>query len=117
MKLALLGAVAALAVTAPAMAHRGHNPDADGDGQVTKAEHDAGVAAIWKEMDKDGNGQLSPAELGEKAAKMKAADTDGDGQISAAEFQAKKAAWFAAADKDGNGSLSTAEMAAAKKAG
>lgn len=115
MKFPILGAVAAMALATSAAANvGGKNHDADGDGQVSRAEHDAGVEATWKSLDKNGDGQLSGAELGDKAAKLADADTNGDGQISADEFKAKKSAWFAKADANGDGMLSASEMAAAK---
>src|SRR3546814_6764566 len=51
--------------------------DTNGDGQLSRAEHDAGVAAAWTAKDAGGNGQLSTAEAGMKAGThWTAADTD-----------------------------------------
>ncbi len=116
MRLAVLSAIAALAVTGSASANPGKNLDSDGDGVISQAEYDASVQASWTALDQDGNGQLSPAELGDKAARLADVDSDGDGQISVAEYTAKKSAWFAAADTDGDGALSKAEWEAAKAA-
>ncbi|MGE0667001.1 MAG: EF-hand domain-containing protein [Sphingomonadales bacterium] len=90
--------------------------DADGNGSISKAEHDAAVKAGWTEKDADGDGMLSKAEQGDKAGKMADADTDKDGSISAAEYTAKKEAWFKKADSDGDGAISQAEYDAAKAA-
>ena len=116
MKLVVLSAIAALTIAGTASANPNKSPDSDGDGVVSKAEHDAFVQASWTALDKDGNGQLSSTELGDKAAKLADADSDGNGQVSAAEYTAKKSTWFATADKDGDGALSKAEWDAAKAA-
>src|SRR3546814_8599941 len=73
---------AVFAVSSPALANENwQEKDTDGDGQLSRAEHDAGVAAAWTAKDADGNGQLSTAEAGMKAGThWTAADTDGDGQ-------------------------------------
>ena len=39
-----------------------HNPDSDGDGVVSRAEHDAMVAARFAKMDKNGDGVISEDE-------------------------------------------------------
>ena len=107
---------AVFAVSSPALANENwQEKDTNGDGQLSRAEHDAGVAAAWTAKDADGNGQLSTAEAGMKAGThWTAADTDGDGQLSQSEFTAMKAAWFSKADTDGDGSISKAEHDAAK---
>src|SRR3546814_18774176 len=54
---------AVFAVSSPALANENwQEKDTDGDGQLSRAEHDAGVAAAWTAKDADGNGQLSTAE-------------------------------------------------------
>src|SRR3546814_9003212 len=90
---------AVFAVSSPALANENwQEKDTNGDGQLSRAEHDAGVAAAWTAKDADGNGQLSTAEAGMKAGThWTAADTDGDGQLSQSEFTAMKAAWFSKA--------------------
>lgn len=99
-----------------ALAGGGGAKDTNGDGQISKAEHDASATAAWTKMDKDGNGQLSAAEAGADAAKLKVADANGDGRVSQAEFGAHKAAWWAKADADGNGTVSKTELASADTA-
>lgn len=90
--------------------------DANSDGKISKAEHQASVTASWAKMDKDRNGQISAAEAGDKAAAWKDADSNGDGQISQSEFAAKKAKWWQTADADGDGFVTQTEFAAMDKA-
>jgi hypothetical protein len=92
------------------MRHGGHRPggmravtehpiyqsfDADGDGTVTAAEAEAGLAALHAEYDADGDGSLSPEEFEALFAEVTRSfagrpfamlDADGDGQISADEM-------------------------------
>jgi hypothetical protein len=92
------------------MRHGGHGPggmramtghpiyqsfDADGDGTVTAAEAEAGLAALHAEYDADGDGSLSPEEFEALFAEVTRGfagrpfamlDADGDGQISADEM-------------------------------
>jgi len=107
----LLGA--SLAFATGALANTFGDKDANGDGQITKAEYDATVTADWTKLDADGNGQVSTQEAGGKAATLASADTNGDGQISQSEFLTKKTDWWTRADADGNGSVSQQEFAAA----
>jgi hypothetical protein len=71
--------------------------DANGDGVVTPEEAKAGVAALLKKHDADGNGSLSKKEFGELVADMARGfaerpftmlDADNDGQVSLAEINA-----------------------------
>jgi hypothetical protein len=92
------------------MRHGGHRPggmgamtehpiyqsfDADGDGTVTAAEAEAGLAALHAEYDADGDGSLSPEEFEALFAEVTRSfagrpfamlDADGDGQIGADEM-------------------------------
>lgn len=83
-KFLMLGVAAvSMAVAAPAMAegpkHKGKDlfamHDANGDGNITKAEFLAGAEKKFTEMDTDGNGSISKAEhdarKAEWAEKMK----------------------------------------------
>ncbi|MEP2717672.1 EF-hand domain-containing protein [Pseudophaeobacter sp.] len=74
----------------------------------------------FEELDTDGNGEISKAEMeAHKAARFSATDTDGDGMISADEMLAKMQERAAKRvekminrmDKDGDGMLSAEEMA------
>jgi hypothetical protein len=113
MKRTIIVIAASFTLGSAALAGGWKESDANGDGQISKAEHDASVTASWAKMDKDGNGQISAAEAGAKATAWKGADSNSDGQISQAEFVAKKTAWWQQADADGNGSISQTEYAAA----
>ncbi|TAH64755.1 MAG: calcium-binding protein [Rhodopseudomonas palustris] len=71
--------------------------DANGDGIVTPEEAKAGVAALLKKHDADGNGSLSKKEFGDLVADMARGiverpftmlDADNDGQVSLAEINA-----------------------------
>jgi hypothetical protein len=92
------------------MRHGGHGPgglramtdnpiyqsfDADGDGTVTAADSEAGLAALHAEYDADGDGSLSPEEFEALFAEVTRSfagrpfamlDANGDGQISADEM-------------------------------
>ena len=115
MKRTMLILAASFTVGSAALANQSwKDKDANGDGQISKAEHDAAVTAAWTKKDADANGQLSMAEAGMKAgADWTAADTNGDGQLSSAEFMAKKSAWFTKADANGDGAISKTEHDAA----
>jgi Ca2+-binding EF-hand superfamily protein len=73
----------------------------------------------FEELDADGNGEISQAEMtAHKAERFKAADSDGDGKLTSAEMQAmaqKRMANRAEKmikrfDKDGDGALSESEL-------
>jgi hypothetical protein len=101
MKRTIIVIAASFTLGSAALAGGWKESDANGDGQISKAEHDASVTASWAKMDKDGNGQISATEAGAKAAAWQA------------EFVAKKTTWWQQADADGNGSISQTEYAAA----
>ncbi|MCC8364291.1 hypothetical protein LK996_14545 [Lysobacter sp. A6] len=104
--------------------------DTNSDGQVSSAEHAAGVTKMFGEMDANKDGFVTAAEMdarhamkadkgdmrghdmksSDKIAKM---DKDGDGKLSAAEHDAGAADMFKMADSDGNGMLSQSEMSSA----
>lgn len=84
----------ALAATGAAFAagHEGHpTPDTNGDGVVTKAEAQAGAAAMFAKMDANNDGKLD--------------ETD-----RAARMQERKTQMFAMLDKDNDGSISRDEF-------
>src|SRR3546814_14866652 len=93
---------AVFAVSSPALANENwQEKDTNGDGQLSRAEHDAGVAAAWTAQDADGNGQLSTAEAGMKAGThWTADDKDGDGQLSHSAFTALTHTGFRKADTE-----------------
>lgn len=81
--------------------------DADGDGQLTRAEY----AAPFAMLDTDRSGVIEPGEMapgGPGGARLARLDRDGDGKLTRAEFEAP----FARLDRDGDGVVSAAEMAA-----
>lgn len=69
------------------------NPDANGDGVVSKGEHDAQAGKMFARM-----------------------DINGDGVINQADREARQAERFAKMDTDGNGQLSPEELKAAREA-
>lgn len=73
----------------------------------------------FEEIDTDGNGEISKAEIeAQKAAGFRAADTNGDGKLSSEELQAKSeeraahrtSKMIEHLDKDGDGVLSESEL-------
>lgn len=78
-----------------------------------------GPRAGFEQMDTDGDGRITAAELDAvRQARFEAMDTDGDGKLSAAEMQARMEQragkrverMMTRADQDGDGALSMAEM-------
>lgn len=140
---ALLLALPGSAVAAP---HEGsafiHDYDSDRDGEVTRAEFDAGRAARFKATDANGDGGLSEQEyVGEYSARLEkqlaasprseekkaeerqrqirqahvrfgVLDKDKDGKIVPAEFDASGARAFAEQDDDKDGVVTKADAAA-----
>jgi Ca2+-binding EF-hand superfamily protein len=94
--------------------------DATGDRRVTPAELEAGVAAAWRELDRDGDGSASALEFADwsRAAMGSdntipgrvAFDRDASGTISRSEFEAQIGQEFARLDADRNGVVERAEM-------
>lgn len=103
----VLGALlAAMSMAAPAQvtATRDYleRMDADGDGRVSLAEYLDWMGYAFREMDRDGNGVLAPAELpGGKG-----------GPITLQQHRTRLAARFAKQDADGDGFLDARELAA-----
>ncbi len=127
---ALGGAVQGLAATGDGHGKRAsfETLDADGDGQLTRAEMQAHMKARFDAADSDGDGILTRDEI-EARGRQKAAeragrmigklDADGDGAVSFEEMQAAKprgARMFERADADGDGAISRAEFDDARAA-
>ncbi len=129
--IAVIVAVAGLTGASAALAKPGmgaHGPkvtfeelDADGNGEVTKAEIDSHRAARFAATDTDGDGKLSAAEIeaegakraAERAARMiKRHDSDGDGALSQDELPKprERGDMFARMDSDGSGAISKEEF-------
>jgi Ca2+-binding EF-hand superfamily protein len=81
--------------------------DADHDGKVSLAECEAASASYDKKAKIDKKGT---------EAHLRQVDTDGDGQISQTESSAFAQSAFARADKNGDGALTEGEFEAAHKA-
>jgi Ca2+-binding EF-hand superfamily protein len=104
--------------------------DADKDGKISMAEHEAGAKSMFTLMDanKDGvvtademtaaNMHGAPASKSDMSAqdKIKVVDTDGDGKLTAAEHATASSSMFTRADTNRDGFLSRQEVAAAHAA-
>ena len=74
--------------------------DSNADGQLSRDEHAAGAQpanrhlarqrAMFKHLDKDGNGELTADEMPDPAARLSAADADGDGSVTREEMRAHR---------------------------
>jgi hypothetical protein len=94
--------------------------DTDGDRHVTPAELEAGVAAAWRELDRDLDGSASALEFADwSRAAMGAENTipgrvafdrDSSGTISRSEFEAQIGQEFARLDADRSGAVERAEL-------
>jgi hypothetical protein len=124
--------LAALLAT-PALAQRGGerpNPDANGDGIVTRAEVDADVAKRFARMDVNKDGKVDKADREaamaarggegggdgkrkERRGPMRA-DADGDGAVTLAEMRAAAGRMFERVDADKDGKLTAAEREAVR---
>lgn len=133
--IAAIIAAAGIAGASAAVAKQGtghHGPrvafeelDADGNGELTKAEMEARRDARFARIDSNGDGKLSAAEIeaegarraAERAARMiERHDKDGDGVLSREELPKanKHAAMFSRMDRDGSGVVSKEEFEQAR---
>jgi len=125
-QLMLLGALA-LACTSAAFGGDDHFSmmDANRDGKISAAEHEAGAQKMFETMDADRDGKVTAAEMdaahsGMKgrdhkshmpsSAKIKMVDSDGDGVLTRKEHQQGSSKMFAKMDTDRDGALSSAEV-------
>lgn len=97
--------------------------DANGDGQISRAEHAAGAKKMFKECDANHDGIVTAAEMdasvakhGKPAAddkssaeKIRVIDQNGDGKLTVTEHAAGTETMFDKMDKNGDGFLSKAE--------
>lgn len=112
-------------------AHHFGMMDADGDGKVTAAEHEAGAKTMFGMMDADKDGKVTAAEMdsahgpmsgakkgqghhkGMSAAdKIKTVDGNGDGVLTADEHTTGAKKMFGIMDSNHDGSLTKAELTA-----
>jgi hypothetical protein len=107
-----------LGLSATAAAAQRPNPDANGDGFVSKAENQAAAERGFARMDANKDGAVGPEEQA-KIAKMMGgrnilapADLDKDGKVSKAEFAKASSYRFEQADANKDGRLDKAEQAA-----
>jgi len=128
----ILGAVAACAISLPAMAGGGDcherltRMDVEGgNGQISAAEHAAGAQKRFEMMDANHDGKISAAEISAShgaesvawakhpvsaADKIKELDSNHDGVLSEAEYAAGSQKMFNKLDVDGDGFLSADEL-------
>lgn len=105
--------------------------DTNGDGLISKAEHDAMTEKRFSRMDMNSDGVLNQTDRDLKKAEMDEmkkkgqerraeqgmrADANGDGSIDLAEFKAQSDEMFARMDSNSDGSVSEDERKAARQA-
>jgi hypothetical protein len=83
--------------------------DANKDGMISAAEHQAGAQSKWSKWDSDGDGRVNTSETDSAHQSM---DADKDGTITSAEFESGTRSMFSKMDANGDGTLSSAEMQA-----
>jgi Ca2+-binding EF-hand superfamily protein len=97
--------------------------DQNGDGQVTRMEAKAALAARFTRMDNDGDGNVSRAErrTDRKIRQFHRMDTNGDGRVTLQEMDAatqrRVQSRFQRLDTNGDGALSLVEAQAGKRKG
>lgn len=104
--------------------------DADGDGRISRAEHQAGARKMFTQCDANHDGMVTAAEMdaaklgeGEKADKIHKSsaekismlDKDQDGKLTATEHDTGAESMFGKMDADGDGFLSKDEYKQGKK--
>lgn len=104
--------------------------DANGDGQVSRAEHTTGGQRMFTEMDADRDGIVTATEMAAKkdakssdketpemsaAEKIRMVDQNGDGRLTAAEHAVSCVDMFGKMDTNGDGALSKTELEAGHK--
>ena len=108
--------------------HALEQADADGNGEITRAEAQAQSVQNFAKLDVNADGQITAEDrAAARALRFTEADSDGNGELSAEEMAARQALRdaerterraalrerkFAALDKDGSGGLSQAELEA-----
>jgi Ca2+-binding EF-hand superfamily protein len=89
--------------------YEGHRDqlDTNDNGSVNQTEYQAFMTDAFKQLDKNGDGNLRTGEVGQllTPAQFAATDRDGNGSVSQTEFMNQVMADFAKADKSGDGQL------------
>lgn len=120
-----LFASSALAQGAAGRADRFAQMDSNADGSVTREEFIASRAVMFEKRDRNSDGYLDSADIGERAARRRGErieqmlehlDLDKDGKVSRDEFVNADTPLFTRADEDSNGILDAAEIEKAKAA-
>ena len=83
--------------------------DANKDGLVSAAEHEAYARSQWSKMDPENDGSVNIADAD---AKYHGLDADQDGMITSAEYESGSRSMFSKWDTDRDGNLSSAEIQA-----
>lgn len=100
--------------------------DANGDGNITRAEFIAGREAKFAKFDRNGDGVISKDDFGRLArfrpdaarridALISAMDKNGDGKVSRDEMMTAPTPLFDAADVNSNGVVDAQEVAAMRQ--
>jgi Ca2+-binding EF-hand superfamily protein len=94
--------------------------DTDHDGKISRVEFDAESAALFKRLDKNGDGKIASDEVparhwGGKGPMFGQMDTDKDGKVTKAEFTAAEDKIFQKLDANGDGVITPDEMQAAHR--
>lgn len=119
MRIFVFAAAGALLLSSPAWAQRG-NPfdqmmalDANGDGAITRAEAEAGRAALFARLDADHDGALSQTERsggGRAMQALSSADRNNDGHISRVETMSAPYRGFDRMDANSDNVVSAQEI-------
>lgn len=96
----------AMAQQAMYQGHKDHL-DTDDNGAVSQQEYQAFMADAFNKLDKNGDGNLRSADVGQvlAAEQFSSMDRDGNGVVSRTEFMNQVMTDFASADKSDDGHL------------
>jgi hypothetical protein len=97
---------------APSLAALLQAADANGDGNVTRAEYDAAIGARFAAQDANHDGALQAGEwtLPPGVPASMSPDTNGDGVVERPEYDAGTTARFQHMDANGDGQISASEI-------
>lgn len=119
MKLRICIAAATFACMAGAASAQMAGADANGDGQVTRAEAQAARGVLFDRVDTNRDGYISPEEQRAAAEQRQRrgfehTDANRDGRVSRQEFLNQPMRLFDRVDADSNGVLSAEELERAR---